>query len=401
MPVFLEKKSLTQIIKNRMKKIKNLFEANRNLRLLCLSSILFSLGDGLFLFCLPVYITQLNASATDVGMLYAVFYLSWGVSLMLGGFLADHFDQRKIMIIGALLWIPLPLALATATDWNQLWLPMILYGIDIGACSFSLYTLRSAPPERTMQAFGLTSAALALGYVISPIPGGFLYTVFGKQIVFLITASFFVACTVPYLFLSRMPSSKAQDMPIVKSTQKFYDAKKLIFTCIFVSLIVFAIFLIRPLIPQFMNSAYNQNIFNLSIFATAMPLGWVVFSLAIGRICAKRSKMAAVLLSTAIFIFAILLITMTGNLYFLFFASFLSGISSCIIEFIPAIIGSAAPEHHVGQWISLSQTSLYIASSIAPIIGGLLFEISPYLAFFTTIILLSFFIIIGLFRKLF
>ncbi len=373
---------------NQIKQFSPFFAMSKNLKFLCLSSFLFSLGDGLFLFSLPVYITQLNASPSQVGMLYAVHYLTWGITVMVGGFLADHFDQKKIMILGNLLWLPLPLTLATATDWNQLWLPMILYGTFFGSSSYSLYVLRSAPQKKTMQTFGLSSASLALGYVISPIPGGFIAATIGKQPLFFLVAVFFVASIFPLIFLSRFNNANPQKRQMHNLFPKFPFPKKLILICAFVCLIMFAIFLVQPLIPQFMNSVYNQNLFNLGIFGAATSMGWFLFSLVLGKICTDRSKLIAVIMSTIIFIFSILLIMMINNLCFLFLACFLMGVSSCIIEFAPAIVGPIAPERYVGQWISISETSIYIATCVAPIIGGILYEFSPYLAFFSTIFLL-------------
>jgi MFS family permease len=64
------------------------------------------------------------------------------------------------------------------------------------------------------------------------------------------------------------------------------------------------------------------------------------------------------------------------------------------------VIGAAAPEQSVGRWIAISQTCVIFAAVSAPIIGGLLYEISPYLIFFVTILTLAILAIIGLSNKL-
>ena len=397
--LFIERVELNikSLISKRLKASLFSFEVNRDLKLICLSAVLFSFGDGLFSYLLPVYMNQLNASPTEVGMLYAVYYLILGITLMLGGFLADHFDQKKIIIFGSLLWVPVPVILALATNWNQLWLPMVLYGTFFGFSSTCVYILRSVPQERTMQAFGLWSAAVATGYVISPLMGGFLSSFIGKQTVFFMAASFFGASTLPFIFLSRLPKPKLKEKQTINgySFRDFIGSKKLYYLCIFFTIIIFAVFLIKPLIPQFMHSVYDQNIINLGLFGTVTSGGWIFFSFTLGKIGDKYSKMTAVLTSTAVCSFSFLLIMMINNFYFLNFSSFLSGASHCIIGFVPAIIGSAAPERFVGRWISIGQTSINLASFGAPIIGGMLYEISPYLAFSTTIILLLSLTVIG------
>jgi MFS family permease len=393
-------KSVIGNTREQLKTSVNSFEVNRDLKVICLSAFLFNFGDGLFSYLLPVYMNQLNASPTDVGMLYAVYYLTLGITMMLGGFLADHFDQKKVIISGYILWIPVPLVLAVATNWNQLWLPMVLYGTFFGFSSICMYVLRSVPRERTMQAFGFLSAAIATGYAISPLIGGFLSSSIGKQTVFFMAASFFVTSTIPLIFLSRTPKAepKGRQTILQYSFRHFIGSRKLRNLCAFFTIIIFAIFLIKPLIPQFMHSIYNQNIINLGLFGTVTSCGWIFFSFTLGKIGDKRSKISAVLTSTAVSSFSFLLIMVLNNSYFLGFSSFLSGASNCIIGFIPAIIGSAAPENYVGRWIAIGQTSVNTVSFAAPIIGGMLYEVSPYFAFSTTILLLLSLTVIGKFK---
>jgi MFS family permease len=328
--------------------------------------------------------------------------LSLGITPLLGGFLADRYDNKKIIVIGALIWIPVPLALSMATNWNQLWLPMFLYGTFFGNTAICVYILRSTPPEKTMQAFGFWSASVALGYVFSPIVGGFIASGIGRQTVFLTAACFYGVSVLPLFFIQKLSKSETQEAPVIPeyNPPKFRKFKRLIVLSAFFSLIVFAIFLINPLISQYMHDFYNQSIFNLGVFGAATSFGWIFFSFALGKIGDKYSKMAAVLMSTAICIFSLVVIAIVNNFPSLFFASFLAGASRCIFGFVWAVTGSAAPERYAGRWISVSQASINIVSFGAPIIGGILYQISPYLAFLTTILLLSSLTLLATFKKL-
>ncbi len=378
------------------------FEAKNDLKIICLSAFLFAFGDGLFSYLLPVYMNQLNASPTDVGMLYAVYYLILGITMLLGGFLADRCDRKRVIILGSLLWIPVPLLLALATNWNQLWLPMVLYGTFFGFPSICVYILRSAPRGRTMQAFGFMSAAIAAGYVFSPLIGGVLSSSMGKQTVFIMAAGFFGISSIPLIFLSRLPKT-ALNKSVTMNKYSFMDligSKKLLKLCTFFTIMILAVYLIKPLISQFMYNVYDQNIINLGFFGTVTSCGWIFFSFILGRIGDKYSKMLAMLTSTAISSFSFFLIVTLNSFYFLNFGSFLSGASNCIITFIPAVIGSAAPEKSIGRWVSVGQTSVHMATFASPIFGGMLYEVSPYLAFFATISILLSLTVFAVFKKL-
>jgi len=51
-----------------------------------------------------------------------------------------------------------------------------------------------------------------------------------------------------------------------------------------------------------------------------------------------------------------------------------------------AAVGSIAPEMSRGRWISVSQTITTLAAFIAPYLGGILYEASPYTPFYVVIV---------------
>jgi len=168
----------------------------------------------------------------------------------------------------------------------------------------------------------------------------------------------------------------------------------------FFAMIVLAANLVTPLIPQFTHNIYGQSMFNLGIFGTLTSFGWIFFSFTLGKIGDKQSKIDAILMASIICSLAFLIIALINNFPLLCFASFLSGAARITIGFAPGIVGSDAPKRSVGRWISIVQTSMYIAQFLAPVIGGILYEVTPHLAFFTSIVLLLFLIVVAMFKKI-
>lgn len=374
---------------------------NQDTKLICISTFIFFFGDGMFTFLLPVYIRQLDASPTDVGLLYALAYLICGITVLLGGFLADRFDAKKIMIMSYLLWIPVPLAFAFANNWHQLWLPMILYGTFFEGPTVCFYFLKSSQSDKLMSALAMWSLSTGLAYISSPFFGGFIASTLGKQMLFLIASVFYGASIFPIFMIRKLPKQprvekKTRQRHLFNDT---FSIRLVLLTCFF-AIIMFDINLIIPFIPQFTNGFYHQSIINLGVFGMATSIGWVFFSAIFGKIGDKRSKMSTVVASLLVSSFSYVIIILFNNFSILFAASFLSGASSSIVYFMPGIIGSAAPEGSIGKWISISEASVPIAAFGAPILGGMLYEISPYLPFYTTIIVLSLLAVIGWTSKL-
>jgi len=366
---------------------------------------MYCFGDGLFYYVLPVYIRQLNASPADVGLLYSLRNLSYGVSIFLGGFFADRVDTKKFMILSSFLWIPVPLALAFATSWKQLWLPMILYGTYFEAPAICVYLLKLAPAKKIMHIFGIWSSSTAAGLFFSPLVGGVLYSLFGKQIMFIVASIFFAFCVLPLFFIRNNPRpvvDKVKNKPLFIFKEKKVELnKKLVRLTIFFTLIMFLVLLVKPLVPQLTNGVYHQSVFDLGIFGMMTSFGWICFSLAFASLGDRGSKMVAVTGSIAVSSFSFLFIALFNNFPFLCFASFLFGATGTLEFFMSGVIAATAPTNSVGIWNAISRASITFAGVSAPILGGILYEISPYLAFFATSSVLFLAVVLSLTSKLF
>ena len=358
---------------------------SQDVKLICISEFLFFFGDGLFTFLLPVYIRQLDASATDVGLLYAFYYLSNGLSVLAGGFLADRFDRKKIIIFSSLIWIPVPLMMLMATSWSQMLLPMILYGAYFCAPAVSVHIAKSSAEHRYMFAYGMWSASTCLGYVFSPSLGGFIASSIGMHIVFLLSFAFFLASMFP-LFFIRTQQTEENKISAKSSTEKTSNMTRLIILACFFSTAMFFYNLLNPLVSQFTNEVYGQSLLNIGIFGVATSMGGFFFSLTLGHIGDKLSRINAIAFSLLISACSFLLMITLNNFATLFVASFLAGAFGPFLYLMVGLVASLAPHRFEGRWVSVVQTSVTLTTFGAPLVGGLLYEFSSCLPFYVFII---------------
>jgi MFS family permease len=229
-----------------------------------------------------------------------------------------------------------------------------------------------------------------LGYILSPTIGGLMASTIGKQKVFLIAFIFYALSILPLLLIhkQRRTESKVSPDHFSANDGHGFRTKLILLSCFFI-IIMFFLYLLYPLIPQFTNGVYHQSIFRLGVFGTATSAGWATFSIILGKLGDKYSKMTAVVTSLLVSSLSFLLIILFNNFAILFVASFLVGASYTIWFFMPGIIASNSPERSVGKWVSISQASVAMVGFGAPILGGILFETSPYFPFFLTIIILA------------
>lgn len=145
----------------------------RDLILLFLSTLLWGFGAGLYLYNWPAFVRQLGASAPELGFLYALGFAAMALSYLPGGFMADRWDRKWIIVVGWAVAAPAPLLYIHARSWEHLIPGFLLYNLSM----FSGPALRSymshlSDPRHLATTFALLDASWPLGLIVSPTVGG-------------------------------------------------------------------------------------------------------------------------------------------------------------------------------------------------------------------------------------
>jgi len=370
---------------------------NRDLKLIFVSNLAGSFGDGFYYFLLPIYMrTALGANPVQVGILYTVMILSATLTVFLGGFLADRYDRKKIIVLAWVIWLPVPLILSYATDWIQLFPAMFLYGCMLSTPAVNAYIATVASKERITLTFTTISAAWCGGYIFSPTLGGFLYEVVGMRTVFYLVFIFYTLATVVLLFI------RSQKAPVKKSApnepDRKVDLKSMIFWVVFFATIMFFNYLIRPFTPTFLEDAYGLNTFQIGVLGSFSFAGSALLGVLIGKFGDRWGSMGAVSLCMLATAFSVSMLIHVNNFFVLAPVFFLLGVNFTPWSLMNAIIGSTAPENIRGRWIGVAQTASLFAAFVAPYVGGVLYEISlraPFLATLTGTIVIFAFALVG------
>jgi len=372
-------------------------ELNLDLRLLCVSNLIGAFGDGLFVYMLPNYIRGLQATSADVGLLFSLLSLTTALTIIPGGFLADRFDRKKILILGWLIWVPVPLAFSVANHWSQLIVPMCIYGALLSGPAISAYVATTACKGKMTLTFTSLSASWSLGYIFSPAIGGYLKSSYGMQWVFFLGFIFYSIAT-GILFFLRSQHANKPVKPHEASEKNTFQVRRLIFLSLFFAAAMFTLGLVRPLAVQFFNDVFALNDFQIGILGSVTFFGWTIFSIELGRLGDRRDKMVAVAASLIMASVSFSLLISFGFFPALVLASFLNGATFPIWALMNASIGALAPEASRGRWISLGQVTATLAAFAAPYLGGVLYENSPYTPFYLAIGITPLLAILGLTR---
>jgi MFS family permease len=351
------------------------------LKLLFAVNSVGAFGDGLYAYLLPVFLTEnLGASPEEVGILYAAMSLCAALTLLVAGMLADKYDRKKIMIVGWLAWVPAPLIFSLARNWLDALPGMMLWGVWLGGPTVTAYVVATADKNRLTLTFTTISAAWSLGYIFSPALGGYLGGIFGMQLVFLLASFFYsVSCFLLIFVRSQRAATSAQKPSQVHSSFfKLIRTRALLKLSGFFAAIMFIMMMFRPFVPQFLAKVYGFGRFEIGVLGSVCFLGSAVLGIVIGRFGDRTKKSNAIVASLILSSASVILLALSNNFIVLSVTLFLAGGSYMAWSLLSAVVGPLAPENIRARWISIPQTVSMFSSFIAPYVGGILFNASPY-----------------------
>jgi DHA1 family quinolone resistance protein-like MFS transporter len=368
------------------------FEAiNRDIKLICISNFIGAFGEGLYIFVLPLYLIQLNASIIEVGFFFSIMYFFSALAPIPGGFLADRFDRRMVVFFSWGLWTLTPFIYAFSNSWIEMIPGAILWGASmLGAPAIQAYVVTSARDKtKTATLLASFSSTWALGYVFSPAIGGYLTTVIGMKRVLLITTMLAAVCTSVYLLIGSQHAPKKTESKVTEKSPEEISSptrKSLLAWSVLYASIIFTMQTGRTLIAPFLSTFVSAQEFYVGLFGSVNFAGVAILGLLIARLADRWSKIDGVLICVLMYVVTVEAILFYPNPVFLLFVAFFWGGAVTYGALISSVIGVMAPEASRGKWISIPMSSSMVAAVIAPYVSGYLYESSPYMPFIVSLV---------------
>lgn len=361
----------------------------KDLTLILFSNFFGSFGDGLYAYLLPVYMTKnLGASSAEIGILYAAVNLTAALTLLFSGIIGDRYDPKKVMIVGWVIWVPVPIIFALATNWPETILGMALWGSWLGGPSMTVFVARAARRDRLTLAFTAVSAGWSLGYIFSPALGGYLSATIGMRLVFFAASALYALAGATLFFIGSQQrtgppcADREEDYSVL---QLLRNRKVLKLSILFAS-VMFALMLFRPFIPRFLLDVYGLGEIRIGVLGSMLFFGSSVIGIMLGRVGDRWQKSYALASGLALCSLSLALLLTFSEFYVLTVAVFMAGCSYALWGLMNAIITSLGPESARAGWVSIPQATSMLISTFAPYIGGVLYDSSPRYPFILAIV---------------
>ncbi|MBK7452167.1 MAG: MFS transporter [Anaerolineales bacterium] len=376
------------------------------LLILFLTAMIFAnIGGSMYGSLMPLYLKDLDASITQIGLFFTLSQIVPLLLQILGGWVSDTLGRLRAIAIGSVFGVIgfIPLILADTWQW-------LLLAVAIGAIarslvgpSFDAFIAEHSSEENRGKVFGISQAIFMIVSVIGPPLGGWMAGAYGFKLMLLAAGIFYFIAMIMRLSMAREAAKTAT----TKTEKLSFSSLKInlaaMFTLIFSGGLITWMLItdgLRDISFQFSENlfpVYMQEVGGLSL----QQIGWVMsfFGMAMmlttipgGWLSDKAGErvgiaLGMILMSSALFV---LVNIPAGNQWMYYLGWGLAGMGAGVSgPAYQSLISKAVPQKNRGMAFGLFSTSLGIFSLPAPWIGAQMWDrVSPTFPFTVTAIVL-------------
>lgn len=360
---------------------------NGNVRNVVWITLLWEMGWTLYDPLLPVYLRELGASPQQLGFMFAGTSLILAFSAIPGGWLADRFERRRLMLIFWVLDTPSMLLVSLAQNWVQAIPGLGLYYAAFIASPIVNAYLTDATDEQTLgTAFAATYLTFPVALLLGPALGGIIAENFGIRAVLLMSVLFYAASSLMILRLTPQKPHKqmrtSHQLAIIRRNPQFLG---------FLSIAALAYLLFNVLgrfISPYLVEVGGVSLSQLGLLNTAAALGGLLITPLSGYLSDRGYSMLPIWINLGLFGISLLLIGLGQSLLLLAMAFTLQGCLYAGRAAIDSMAGNFGKGSSAGIYFGVFGFVVGMAQSIAPGIGGWLYGFDA-LGAFTLIGMLS------------
>ncbi|OGT27232.1 MAG: hypothetical protein A2Z17_06380 [Gammaproteobacteria bacterium RBG_16_66_13] len=363
---------------------------NRDLRLLSASLFLWGIGEGMFLYLQPIYLTELGANALQVGGILGLAGVAMTIAHIPAGAIADHAGRKAVMSASWVTGLVAAWMMFLARSLPAFVLALVFYSLTAFVMSpMSSYVTAARGQWSVGRALTAVSASFNAGAVIGPVVGGFMAAATGLRSVYGAAAGLFVISTLLIFLLKHQPIDLPGDGHRYRALFRNHAFGRLLLVT-FVS--VTAMYLSWPLTPVFLQDVRGLTIPQVGALGSVNALGIVLLSLTIGR----SHPRLGLLLSQALVVFSVVLLWQGTGWGWFAAGYFLAGGFRTARNLLSAMIEGVIPRAQLGLAYGVAETVAGLSLILAPIGAGLLYEFQPTSPYPASLILIVAAIVITL-----
>jgi MFS family permease len=342
------------------------------------------LGGSLLFPFFALYITKkFDVGMTQVGGLFAIFFVSSFLGAFPGGALTDRFGRKGIIIFSLIATSFSTLLMGFVNEFQFFLLVAFISGIftDVGGPAYEAVFMDVLPPEKRTSGFGIRRVAFNLAIVIGPVIGGFIAA---RSYLALFVIDAIVSAIVALMVFLMIPETKPtspEGKEQESTTQSFKgylqvlrDGKFMAFTS--VCLLVWFVYMnMNTTLGVFLRDQHGlpESSYGWIISINAAMV--VLFQFSITRRTEKNPPMlmmavGSLFVAVGLFLYGVV----STFLLFVVAMAILTVGEMVTIPIANAVVASFAPEEMRGRYSFVYSNSWGISFAVGPYLAGLVLD---------------------------
>jgi MFS family permease len=342
------------------------------------------LGASLLFPFFALYITKkFDVGMTEVGGLFAVFFLSGFIGAFPGGALTDRFGRKGIIIFSLIATSFSTLFMGFVSEFQFFLIVAFISGIftDVGGPAYEAVFMDMLPEEKRTSGFGIRRVAFNLAVVLGPVIGGFI-AARSYLALFIIDAvvSGLVALMV-FLLIPETKPAPAEGIEQESTLQTFKgylqvlrDGKFMAFT--FVCLLTWLVYMnMNTTLGVFLRDQHGipESGYGWIISINAAMV--VLFQFPITRRSEKKPPMLMMALGAFFIAVGLLLYGFVSTFWLFAVAMAILTVGEMItVPIANAVVANFSPEDMRGRYNFVYGNSWGISFAVGPYLAGLIMD---------------------------
>jgi len=364
---------------------------NRDLIFISFSLFLWGLGESAYFPLQTLYLEQLGASAIQIGAVVGGFSLIGSLSYIPGGYLADRFGRRPLIIAGWAIAVVATFFMALS-DRLAFFVPsMWFYGLTVFVMPpLNSYITEARGNLSIGRAITLTFAFYNIGAIIGPLFGGNIADLYGfRQLYFIATGIYLVSTVIICLIRSQPLDSLSKD----QQKEGLLANSKFIVYLLVLFAAIFAMYLPQPLASNYLQNQQHLDLTTIGRLYSINAFGIVILNLILGQF---DTRIGFLLGQIAVAVFSIILWQFTGMPWFVLAFFLLGGFRTARALAVAQVRNLVHPSK-MGLAFGLADTIYSIALILSPLLAGYLYAKNPSWIFSISLLVILISIILTLF----
>jgi len=363
--------------------------------------VLANIASAMYPMLMPIYLTELGASITQVGLIFTLTSVVVLILQIFGGWVSDSIGRLRSIAIGSVggIFGFVAVLLAPTWQWMLAALCVLQFPYALVGPSFGAFIAENSTTENRGKVYGITDTIFQITGVIGPPVGGLLVGRYGFKMMFLVSGSLYALAAILRIWMATTVRTTTEANPRKLSTSSLKTSVKTMFGMILGGGVLTWIFvtdgvrdtafrLSGELQPLYLEQVAGISVEQIGILGSIFSIAMMFTPILSGKMVDKYGERVPISLGFLLVFFAFMIFLQVGNFVGFAITWIVFGIGVGLLS--PAyqsLISKVVPQKMLGTFSGLFRSSLGLISLPAPYIGARLWEtFSPKVPFVITAI---------------